>query len=375
MAQSDPGLLTLIGEIYDAALKPALWPEAIGKAVCFLPGSAGALFVKDTVNKTGNVYFDDGNIDAHYKQIYFEKYIKFDPSNTIHFFSDIEAPVSTTDILPYDEFVETRFFQEWARPQGYVDFISAALDRTATSAAMFGIFRQEQHGVVDDEARRRMRLIVPHFRRAVLIGKAVELKTAEAAALADTLDHIAAGMILIDSQGRVMQTNGVGQAMLVEGEPLRVTAGRLGSADEPTDEILKDIFKSTSGGDAAIGTKGISVPLTGRGGGHYLAHILPLTSGARQKAGVGYSATAAVFVRKAQVEPPPMPGVIAKHYGLTPSELRVLLAVVFEGGSVTELAASLGISNATAKTHLKKLFEKTGTKRQADLVRLVAGFT
>src|SRR5262245_54924481 len=113
MEQSDPELIALIGEIYDAALNPALWPEAIGKAARFLPGSSGALFVKDTVNKTGNVYFDDGNIDPYYKKIYFEKYIKFDPANTIHFFSEIEAPVSITDIMPSEEFVETRFYKEW----------------------------------------------------------------------------------------------------------------------------------------------------------------------------------------------------------------------------------------------------------------------
>jgi DNA-binding CsgD family transcriptional regulator len=35
---------------------------------------------------------------------------------------------------------------------------------------------------------------------------------------------------------------------------------------------------------------------------------------------------------------------------------------------------TLGISEATAKTHLHHVFEKTGTSRQADLVKLVAGY-
>ena len=38
-------------------------------------------------------------------------------------------------------------------------------------------------------------------------------------------------------------------------------------------------------------------------------------------------------------------------------------------------ASVLGIAEPTVKTHLKRLFEKTGTHRQADLVKLVAGFS
>jgi DNA-binding CsgD family transcriptional regulator len=114
--------------------------------------------------------------------------------------------------------------------------------------------------------------------------------------------------------------------------------------------------------------------LTARDGSRHFAHVLPLTSGARRQAGVGFSAVAAVFVRKAQLDGPAMPEAIAKLYGLTPSELRVLLAV-FETSGVADIAEMLGISESTAKTHLRRLFEKTGTSRQAELVRLVAGFS
>jgi DNA-binding CsgD family transcriptional regulator len=61
-------------------------------------------------------------------------------------------------------------------------------------------------------------------------------------------------------------------------------------------------------------------------------------------------------------------------YRLTPTELRVLLAIVDVGG-VPEVAAALGVAVTTVKTHLGRLFEKTGVARQADLVKLVAGFS
>ena len=81
-----------------------------------------------------------------------------------------------------------------------------------------------------------------------------------------------------------------------------------------------------------------------------------------------------LFVHKAALHTPSPPEVIAKTYKLTPSELRVLLAIIQVAG-VSETADALGISENTVKTHLRRLFDKTGTGRQADLVKLVAGFS
>jgi DNA-binding CsgD family transcriptional regulator len=39
---------------------------------------------------------------------------------------------------------------------------------------------------------------------------------------------------------------------------------------------------------------------------------------------------------------------------------------------VPDIAAALGISESTVRTHLKRLFEKTSTHRQVDLVKLIA---
>ncbi len=86
-----------------------------------------------------------------------------------------------------------------------------------------------------------------------------------------------------------------------------------------------------------------------------------------------YRATAALFVCKAALDAPSPLEAIAKAYRLTPRELQVLLAVV-EVGGVPEAATALGIGRTTVKTHLGHVFEKTGTKRQADLAKLVAGF-
>lgn len=372
MSESET-LSALIADVYDAALDPARWPEVMGQAARFLPGLSAAIFVKDAVNRSGNVYYDDGGIDPHYKQLYFEKYVKIDPANAAHFLTDIEIPISITDIMPYEEFVETRFYKEWVQPQGIADFISVQLERSATSAALFGIFRHEMHGLVDGEAKRRMTLLAPHVRRAALIGKVMDLKAYEIANFADALNGLTTAMFLVDARGQIVHANSAGCALVADGDVLHAVLGRLTASDLRTTEALNDIFASAGSGDAGIGIKGIAVPLKARRGDQYIAHVLPLTSGARRKAGAAYCAIAAVFVRQTRLEPPAMPEIIARLYGLTPGELRVLLAV-FETGGVADIAGMLGIAEGTAKTHLRRLFDKTGTRRQADLVKLVAGF-
>lgn len=366
-------LSDLIGDVYDTVLDQSLWEGVIAQAADFVVGIGAALFSKDAANQRGSVHYEVG-IDPYYKRLYFDKYVTLDPATTGHFFAEIEQPVAVADLMPYQEFVETRFYREWVRPQGIVDFVSAVLEKSATSVAMFGVFRHERDGIVDDETRHRMRLIVPHIRRSVLIGRMFDLKAAEAAAFADTLDGLSAGMCLVDAGGRIVHANAAGYAMLGVGDILRAVGGRLVGCDAQVDQTLREIFAAAGQGDAALGTMGIAVPLIGKDGERYVAHVLPLTSGARRRAGRTYTAAAALFVRKAALVVPSAFEVIGKTFKLTPTELRVLLAIVEVGGA-PEVAATLGVAVTTVKTHLGRLFEKTGATRQADLVKLVAGYT
>ena len=365
-------LSELIGEIYDAALDPSLWTDVVGKAAGFVGGSAAAIFSKSPTAGNGNVYYEAGT-DPYYRDLYFEKYVKLDPSTCGHYFADVEQPIAMADLMPYSEFLETRFYEEWARPQGLVDFVSAVLDKSVTSAALFGVFRSEREGVVNDETRRRMRLIVPHIRRSVLVGRLIDLKAAEVASLADTFDGLSAGMCLVDAAGRIVHANTACHVILGAGDFLSVVEGRIVAGDAKTDQALRELFAAAGSGDAAVGTQGIALPLRAQDGSHYVMHVLPLTSGARRLAGIAYSATAALFIRRVTTEPPSAPEIIARAYDLTPTELRVLLAIV-EVGGVPEVALALGVAESTVRTHLGNLFLKTGAGRQADLVKIAAGF-
>lgn len=360
----------LVGKIYDAALDSSLWREVVGKAGRFVGGPAAAIFSKSPITRKGNLHCVSG-IEPHFQQLYFERYVKIDPTTVGQYFGDIGQPIAAADLISCSEFLETQFYAEWARPQGLVDFISAALDKSLASVTLFVVFRHERDGRVDDEMHRRMRLIVPHIRRSVLIGRLIDFSSAEAAPFADTLDGLQTAICTVDLAGRIVHANVACRAILDAADPLSISGGRLVANDSELNQALQELF-AAAGADA-IGTRGIALPLKTQGGARYVIHALPLTSGARRLASAANHATAALFIRRAELENLSPPEVIARVFNLTPTEMRVLLAIV-EVGGVPEVASALGVAETTVKTHLSRLFVKTGVSRQADLVKIVAGF-
>ena len=80
---------------------------------------------------------------------------------------------------------------------------------------------------------------------------------------------------------------------------------------------------------------------------------------------------AIVFVADPDSTPPTAQDQLRTLYRLTPAEAAVAMAIA-RGTGLQAAADELQISLTTARTHLQHVFEKTETRRQAELVRLVA---
>jgi len=364
-------LSRLIGHIYDAALDPDRWLDVLARAATFCNTATATIGSFDFVHQKSNITKHWG-YDPHQFQVLLDKYLKLDPLRSVAWLPSVGDVVANGDLMPYEEYMASAIGQ-WGRPQGYVDGAQVVLDKSATAIALFHVIRHERMGRVDDALRRRMGLLAPHLRRAILIGKIIDLHKIEAAALADTLDGIAAGMFLLDTDAHIIHANARGRSMIEERDLFRSLDGRLAATDLQADQSLRDIVTAAGGGDALLGARGITIPLAARSGKRYVAHALPLTSGARRQAGASYSAVAAVFVREAALPSLSPMEAMVDLYKLTPAELRVMMGIV-EIGGVPDVARALGITEPTVKTHLQRVFDKTGANRQADLVKLVAGF-
>lgn len=363
----------LVGNLYDTALDPSKWAGVLADLIDFVGGSAASVFAKDSVGRPLAIHQAAGDIDPHFVDSYVREYARLDPSTMAHHFAAIDRPMETVDLMPPGEFQETRFYREWVQPQEHIDFITTALEKTSSSVEMFGVFRHKRNGPLDDEARSRMRFIAPHIRRAFLVGRAVEAKASKTDVFADTLDAIASALFLVRADGTIVHANAAGTAMLDDRALLFSASGRLSFHRAESNRALADVLSDSDDGDPVVGAGGVALPLTARDGELHVAHVLPLASGARRRAGRSYSATVAIFIRKAEFAAASAPKAISRQFGLTPTELRVLLAIVDVGG-VPEVSESLGIAGTTVKTHLGRVYDKTGTSRQADLVKLLSGY-
>ena len=364
-------LSRLIAAMYDATLEPAQWSEVLAGIVAFVGGHGGCLLAKDATSRDVDAHWQTG-VEPHYMRLYTDTYSKLGPVATLTF-GEVGQIVSVPDVLSYDEFLRSRFYLEWAEPQGWVDVAVAVLDKSAGGWGFLGISRNATNGMVDDEMRRRVALVLPHIRRALRIGRAVERRQADAAIFADVLDRLSSGLLLLDAQGRIVHTNAAADDMLRDGRLLRAIGRRLTAGGTQAERALRETTILPRAEGRLLDREGVAVPLRTCDGERYIARAMPLAGVMERGPGEPPEATTAVFVRRATMDPPSPPDIIAESYKLTPTELRVLFALV-EIGGVPEVSAALGIAETTVKTHLARLFAKTGARRQAELVKLVAGF-
>lgn len=362
--------LSLAGAIYDAALDPDSWPDVLRRLTGFVGGTAATLHSHDVTARTVRFHYSWGD-DPHYTKLYAEKYVALNPAVVPLLMLKVGEIGTFTDMIPREELLASRYYKEWAVPSGIVDATTAMLQKSGTLVTHVTTAHADGYGA---EARRRMTPMVPHFQRAVAIGGLLDTHRVEAATLADAVDALAAGVFLVREDGTLIQANASGRAMLDAGGMVCIDrTGTLHACGASARRTLRETIGDAVAGRLEVGPRGVAVALIASDGQRFVAHVLPLTSGARQAARRSYEAAAAVFVHHADLGGLLPLEALAREFGLSAAELRVLVAVVDLGGSVPEIAPVLGISEPTVKTHLRRLFEKAGTRRQADLVKLVVG--
>ncbi len=363
-ALSDIDVSTLIGDIYDAAVDRIRWPSVLENCRQFVGGASAAIFAKDVTGDRVQLFADDDRLDPELTATYFERLAPIDPSNTVQVLRDVDEAVITSLHLDPEEFVQTRFFREWAQPNGLVDAIVAPIERRGSWAALFGVFRSEKDGLGDEDARQRLILLTPHVRRASAIAQIIGKARSEADSFREAIDGLAVSVFLVDAEGRLVHANAAGSTLLGTRKTLTANHEGLLRLDRTSmRELLPRADRDAPG----------SVVIETQAGDRYVAHVLPLASGARQFTGLGGDAVAALFVQPAKFDPPSIPESLAQSFDLTPGELRVALATIRHDG-VSDVADTLGLSEATVRSHLHRIFAKTDTRRQADIVKLVAGF-
>lgn len=266
-----------------------------------------------------------------------------------------------------------RYITEWARPQGICDTIALFAMRDADRLCSYGFARHETHGLIGEHEMACLRLLAPHLRRAVVISNIIDTATVAAATFESTLESLNVAIALVDSRARLVFANCAAKSLLDLGGAVRLDRGVLQLHVPAANAALSRAIALTAESEVSIGAAGLGIPAPGPQGGAQIAHVLPLPAGNPRRQWIA-GATAAVFLTPSSAHAPiPLEAIMAL-YDLTPAEARVLAAIA-SGKTLTGTATELAVAESTVKTHLLRIFSKTGTSRQAELAQLISSLT
>jgi DNA-binding CsgD family transcriptional regulator len=258
---------------------------------------------------------------------------------------------------------------------------------SAALTVMLACRRDTALGPLPAETRTLLERLTPHLTRAV------RLHAQRCALNASALAHRASPpAMLVSASGEVLHSNEPAQRLLRATSLMRVRSRRLALAAPHHTRFLEDLAISearlrsrTNGARAAaarframriVAEEGaesagdaIAPTATGTSGPEVLyAFYNVLTPGEAFMAEL--RAVAALTFYHPRSAPPVDEQVLAAAFDLTPAECRIahLLA---EGHTQKEIAARVGVQHDTVRKQLQSVFQKTATRRQPDLLRLL----
>lgn len=367
-------LSDIIGSVYDCVLEPQEWSRTLPLISAFGESAASSIVVQGRLSDSGARIFEDGDRQS-FLRLYFEKLAASRmPAMKPVAFDQIGEVATMTMLAGEREPLNSDFYLKWVRPLGFRDVIGVLVLKSGKRVAWFSVARSDVQSRFTDGDLRQMELLSPHICRALLISDALDLQSIMATRLAETVDNLSTGILLTGEGGRIAYMNGSAEAILKDGSSLKSRDGHLVAARPRARDALSQALHESGAGRAPAISGQHAIALPDDEGSGLIASVLPLQWRDGRNPLAALPGAAAVIIQDpAEAATPPVEA-IGLLYGLTAAERNVLEQVA-SSRTPQETAEFLNVSVNTVKTHLQKIFAKTGTSRQADLVRLVARST
>jgi DNA-binding CsgD family transcriptional regulator len=279
----------------------------------------------------------------------------------------MNAPVGTiqTDsmVMPKAEFRRSEFFNDFMRPQGVVGMLGAAVE---AEQGRLTILSLHGHAEFESSDQKLYTLLAPHLKRAVEINHALAARQIQDGASRLAFEYLDRALLVVDASARILYAN-ARATWLLDCDRLRSARGVLLGHLAPDTERLHGLIRRCIGQRETAGI-GAEIALRRKSGeADVVALVAPLKL---DLCGLPVRPAAVVIVSERGVDRAVSQPGIQEQYGLTPAEAAIAVEVM-KGDGVSAVAKRLGVSSTTARTHLSRIFAKTGTHRQAELVRLL----
>jgi DNA-binding CsgD family transcriptional regulator len=362
--------LDTLAAIYDAALQPEAWPTALSRVRDLLGGNWP---VMAAIRRTGETDFMEQDAEGSNDHLDFFRQ-KYNSPDTNPAIPTLMASREGTIILREQDMNDTEWhrcglYREIYRPAGLYHGLGALILKSDSHMVALGLNRRKKAGQFASRDVKLLARTVPHIRRAIQVFlRLADLQSRGVAHLA-LWDMLAFGVVLLDREGKALWSNQEATAILARADGLAIHNKCLCASNTSENASLQQIIRvaiATSEGRSTLcgAPLRVSRPSMVRSFALLVAPIRMDPVSALQPAAV-------VFITDPESKSEMPSEILKRLYGLTAREAG-LAALLLQGIDLAEAAERLGVRMNTVRTHLRLIFEKTDTHRQAELVRLLS---
>jgi DNA-binding CsgD family transcriptional regulator len=209
-------------------------------------------------------------------------------------------------------------------------------------------------------------MLLPHLIRANKVQKSLRLLEAQDAVL-DTLDL---GVAFVSGTGELISCNRTTDDILLAGDGFSIREGRLRANDSVANARLQAVLRSTVSATPAIDCPAVVAVPRSSLKRPYQVTAAHLPNGLPAFAGMQLPQVVLLIVDP-ELQHPPAREALIHLFGLTPRE-AALASALSTGRTINEAADDLRMTYETARSHLRRIFGKTNTSRQTELILLLA---
>jgi len=363
----------VVDRIYEAVSDGDRWPDALEAAGRLLDADAMLLLYCDVATGVPQVIasigldgktasgLDVGRLDD---DELLRESMNVSVGTVVSRTFSMENPTTRTTIMSRN-----------AARRGQAQVAGAAAVRGAEIYASLWMARFENRPPFSNRDLNLFGDLLPHVARAMTVHHRIARAELEANMATGAIDRVAVGMVLLDASGRVVIANREARRIFDLGDGIGVAGRQLVAADGSQTAKLRRLVRDVGdlGAGAADteppGGAAIRIGRRDRDTDYHLV-VLPLPRRCQPRDAAG--AVAVLFITDPKRGHGPVDYLCGDLYGLTTAETR-LLSILLEGYGLTAAADRLGLSRNTVHSQLASVFQKTGTRSQSELLRLILG--
>jgi DNA-binding CsgD family transcriptional regulator/PAS domain-containing protein len=361
-------LLSVIEAIHEAAVDEALWPKALEAATRLVGGVGATVEVAERSGFKHNVFYCWG-VPEPQELAYLSHYAPLSPRFPPEVLRQRPGEVNWDYRVIDETGIEASvFYMEFLASLDMRYFVGGMLKTSPSEFGAFAIQRSARNGHVDRAEIALMRHLVPHVSRALDVTRRLRRGADARRSLEQAFDWIADGVVLLDAAARVTYVNQAFLAIARTGDGIGLREGRIEFGGAAARHRFAEALLAVAllrGGNPERGGRDFSVA-RGSEAPAYLVSVRPLAK-SRDPGRCGDALTL-VLVSDPLRAGGAASGLLREVFGLTVAEAGLAQALQ-SGTAASDYARTRGVSVNTVYTHLRRIKEKTGSHRTAELIR------